>query len=58
MPFISGIYTPTPSNPTNWKRPAGKSGWWDRFSVEEVRCAVWMRTLPCAVLAFIVILPS
>ena len=36
MPFISGFYRPTAEDPTNWKTPSGK-GWWDRFSVEEVR---------------------
>lgn len=36
MPFVSGFYRPTPENPAKWKAPAGK-GWWDRFSVEEVR---------------------
>ncbi|PRW39157.1 hypothetical protein C2E21_7046 [Chlorella sorokiniana] len=34
VPFISGIYRPTPESPIKWKAPTGK-GWWDRFSVEE-----------------------
>ncbi len=47
MPFISGFYRPTPENPAKWKAPAGK-GWWDRFSVEEVRPCCYLLSLRCS----------